>query len=357
MTEEKWPGGKAPPAELREASSLLGRLIGTPTEENLATIKAFVDASDANRDAFASAIFGTEISADLRARIEKALGHSFRSAHRSAAPVIPIETARAARRSERPHNGARSGFSRKTRLGAASAAALVIAAGVVPYFADMPLFTAGNAEFFRTDHGDIRSFALSDGSNLTLDTDSRVKVTMSRTLRHAELQEGRARVIVKSDPRPFTVEAGSGNVVTSAGTVDVAIDQNRRVDLQLRGGAADLHEKEKGDEGPARMLTMDQTVTYATGAFAPRPVATPVADTRNWPEGWVEYRTIPLAGLIGEANRYARKPIILDDDALAALAVTGRFKLTDTDTFLKRIAELSGLKIARKSDGIHLSRK
>lgn len=362
MTDEPWPDGIEPSKAVKEASAWTVRILDDASETDLTALKAWFGTSRENREAFASVMFSTPMADDIRGRVERTLGQSFASGHRPPAHIIPIEAARTAEPGGmgRPQDAGRSGSRRAWRIGvaaAASAAVLAFAVGVAPTLNSLSLFSPAKAEVFQTGHGDIRSFDLADGSNMTLDTDSRVKVIMDRARRHALIEEGRARFVVKAEDRPFTIEAGTGKVVTSKGTLDVAVDRDHHVDLQLRAGVADLRDGDEGKDSVARMLTIDQPVTYPPGAFEPRPVAAPIADTRNWTEGWVDYRTIPLAGLISEANRYAKTPLVIDDPVLAARGVTGRFKLTDTDAFVKRIAELFALKVSKRPDGIHLSRR
>src|SRR3546814_19432062 len=87
------------------------------------------------------------------------------------------------------------------------------------------------AEPLLTQRGEIRSFRLSDGTNATLDTDSRVEVSMTATERSLHLSQGRARFEVASDARPFRVRAGAGEVQASQGVLDVACgdDQNIKI--------------------------------------------------------------------------------------------------------------------------------
>ena len=362
MTDESPPGGGMPSRAMSEAAAWVSRLIKEDPEPNYEALKAWYDATEENRRAFANAIFAQIIPGSRRERLERTLGKSFPGLHPPVAQIIPIESARIGEADgpggvEAP---VRRQLPRRARIGlfaTACAAAIAVTVGVAPTLSNIAFFSRADAEFYETGHGDIRSFALADGSNVTLDTDSRVKVVMDRELRRAHLEEGRARFIIKSDPRPFAIEAGTGEVTARAGSIDIAVDRNRHVDLRLRSGAADLRAGAAGTDKVARMLVIDQPVTLEPGEFAPQPIASPPADTRDWPHGWADYRTISLAAIIGEANRYAASPIILDDPALASLAVTGRFRLTDTNGFVSRIAELFSLKASRRQDGIHLSRK
>src|SRR3546814_2560566 len=131
-----------------------------------------------------------------------------------------------------------------------------------------------------------------------------------------------------SDVCSSDLQAGNGDVVTAEGAIDVGVDGNAHVELRLRSGSASVKARDTKDkQGESMPLTINRPVLYAGGDFAPRVVTAPTADTRNWPSGWVEYRTIALGELIRDANRYAQRPIILDDPRLASPAASGRIPL------------------------------
>jgi transmembrane sensor len=334
----------------------------TPTEALLAEFQSWIDASKTNAEAFANAMLVAPMKPAERERIEQFLGQSLPALYRSGSKAragsssATIHTFPAKNHATplKPAGPSRKG--RRWATGAIAAAAMVaLTVGLLPNLPLPSLLSPARAETYATGHGDIQRFTLPDGSLVTLDTDSRVEVAIDRSRRHARLRQGRARFVVAADPRPFTIQAGNGDVVAAEGAIDVGVDGNAHVELRLRSGSASVKARNTKDTQSERVpLTIDRPVLYAEGDFAPRVVAAPTADTRDWPSGWVEYRTIPLGELIREANRYAKRPIILDDPKLANLTASGRFQLTETDRFASRIAELFRLRISRRADGIHL---
>ncbi|RIA44298.1 FecR family protein [Hephaestia caeni] len=347
-----------------QAVSLIVDFDADPSDDNLAALKAWYDRYADHQQAFASAMFTADMSDDVRRRIETALGREF-----TMMPSLPGAGAETRKRSVpaahlQPWGARGSGEQAPARertrrrkavwVGGAAAAAAIVVLGInLPSNSVFnPIASPAVAKTFETGHAEIRSFALSDGTDITLDSDTRVEVTIDRARRHALLHQGRARFIVKADPRPFTIEAANGAVVAQQGTIDVEIDKARRADIRLRAGAASV----QGDGYEAKPLVIDQPVIYTAHDPVPTAVTEPAAGTRDWPTGWVEYRSISLDALIAQANRYAKVPIVLDDPSLASLQASGRFKLTDTEKFTARIAEPFGLRVSRRSDGIHLSR-
>lgn len=212
-----------------------------------------------------------------------------------------------------------------------------------------------------TQRGEIRSFRLADGSTATLDTDSRVDVLMTDTDRSLQLSQGRARFEVAPDSRPFRVRAGAGEVTASKGVIDMAYDEDRNVMVRIISGDATVGpaSSKTGDAGVAKSPRQGELLAYQASDSRALPVQPEVAASlrQDWPSGWVEYRTIRLDKLIAEANRYAEKPIIVDDPATAALTASGRFRISQTDVFLERLAEVLNLSISHRSDGIHLRKR
>jgi len=247
--------------------------------------------------------------------------------------------------------------------GAAAAAAVLLAINLNAPF-QAPVANNSPAAIqpgssLATAHGEIRIFRLTDGSSVTLDSDSRIEVAMNDTERRLRLLGGKARVAVARERRPFVVEAGAGEVETEEALFDIGFNRPNSILVSLVSGKAAM----RGLVQPAayyrasQPLMRGRPMAYSAGSFRPYPVAGQIADDRDWPSGWVEYREISLAALVAEANRYAVRPVRLDDPETGALKVSGRFKLTDTETFVSRTAELFDLAISRRSDGTYLARQ
>lgn len=365
MSDENLSGDFQPRSLADQAVSLIVDFDADPSSDNLAALKAWYEVSADHRRAFASAMFSADMFDDTRRRIETALGRKFEMmpnlpgagarAHRYGAPDPQLQPWGPRRSATQPQVERRSPARKRVLIGvsvAAAAAIIVLGIGFAPNSIVNPVGISATAQSFETGHAEIRSFSLSDGTDITLDADTRVEVTIDRVRRHAQLHQGRARFIVKADPRPFTIEVAKGQVISAQGTVDVEINRAHQADVRLRTGTADV----QVDGREAKPLLVGQPVIYSADSAVPTRVETPSADTRDWTDGWVEYRTIPLDALIAQANRYAKSPIILDDPSLASLQASGRFRLTDTEKFAARIAEPFGLRVSRRSDGIHMSR-
>jgi len=84
---------------------------------------------------------------------------------------------------------------RRRRPALAAAAALLFAVGGSVYFAFAP-----NGERYTTPVGGIASVPMADGSNVTLNTDSQIRIALTDTERRVELGHGEAFFEVSKDP-------------------------------------------------------------------------------------------------------------------------------------------------------------
>ena len=245
-------------------------------------------------------------------------------------------------------------------VGAAAAAVIVfaitISAGGTPIPGSGMVLSAHAAEPLVTKRGEIRSFELEDGSTATLDSDTRIEVSISPDTRYVRVAQGRARVRVVNNARPFRLAAGQGIVTTNEGIVDVRISDDRQVVVELISGKADLASVSRAASAAAapQSLRTRTALQYRADDQRVHSTARNSVNSADWPSGWTEHRSIPLDQLISEANRYASLPIVVEDPKIAKRYVSGRFKISDTEIFLKRIADLLDLTIHRRPDGIYL---
>ena len=250
-----------------------------------------------------------------------------------------------------------------TRYGAIAAAIVVVLVLVTVYAApsvpdENPRVASAEYEPIETLRGEIREFRLADGSVATLDTDSRIEVSMTSKARHLRLAQGRARLNVAQDKRPFLVEAGPGEVVTNRASLDVGFEPDRGVAVQLISGSARLRPAPQfaSYKFPAQPLIVGKPLSLVAGKFEITPTVRN-ADNRDWPSGWVESKAIRLDALVALANNYADKPIKLESAQLGALEVSGRFKVSDTDGFIASICKLFNLASRTDISGIYLRKR
>jgi len=222
-------------------------------------------------------------------------------------------------------------------------AASFIAVGAIAW-----LFLKGPATTeYRTAVGEQHTVLLPDGSSVVLNTDSLMRVALSKHLRHIELLRGEALFSVSHDPgRPFEVHALQG-ITTAVGTqFDVEITRAGAAvsvlegTVTVGGGAA-------GTSAPAVAVAAGSGVGYTQEGA--------VSDLRpaevNRIEGWrtqrMVFNDIPLASALEEYNRYTRTPIVLSSPALGSRRINGVFHIGDEAAFLSALDVGLHLKAAK----------
>ena len=265
--------------------------------------------------------------------------------------------AQARRRNAPQRTGRRAGLALTT---AAVLALAFVGLGLwMPAWRNSPSAVEVAAQILSTQRGEIRRFALADGSSVVLDTASRIEVRFDRAERHLRLVAGRARIMLARDERPCSIEAGAGQIATHSATLDVALGPGLQFTVAVYEGTAQVRPRRPGTGFASRWLIKGEVLSLGARDLA-EPRSSPAPGGANdfaWPTGWAEYRSIPLAELVAQANRYATRPIMLDDPGLGRLEVTGRFHLADSEAFTSRLAALFDLAIVREPDAVHLHRR
>lgn len=200
---------------------------------------------------------------------------------------------------------------------------------------------------FATGVGEQRVVQLADGSNVRLDTDSRIRVRFDGDRRLVELEDGQALFTVAHDGhRPFVVLTDDVQV-TAVGTVfDVRRDSSG-VKVTLVSGVVDV--AERGASRAVKRLAAGQQSRLTPQGQVTRGVD--IQAETSWTDGRIVFRDTPLRDAVTEVNRYLTHKIVLDAAAQEAASVNGVFKIGDRDAFVSTAAEVFGLRATKGADG------
>lgn len=180
---------------------------------------------------------------------------------------------------------------------------------------------------YQTAFGERRVLTLSDGSRLTLDSDSQVEVSYRASERDLRLVRGQAQFEVAHNPgRPFRVAAASATVVASGTDFDI--------DLPGEGVVVTLIEGRVGVTEARNRLTLEpgQQATLEPGR-PPSVAAVDVETALSWQSGQAVFHNATLAAVIAHMNRYDQTKFALVDADLGSLRVSGTFKTGNAVAF------------------------
>ena len=218
-----------------------------------------------------------------------------------------------------------------------------------------PDVPASASATYTTTVGEIRTVRLADGSVVTLDTNTVLRIAFGATGRNLRLERGRARFDVVHDGRTFVVGAGAGIVVAHGTSFDVRIRPGGSVTVRLLRGAVDVAIPAANGTADVRSravarLTPGQELVYTSKALTPPQTVVAPRDQR-WPDATLDCQAMPLSEVVLEANRYSLTHIILSDASIGRLRMSGSFKINQPDQLADRLALLFDLSVEHSAAG------
>jgi transmembrane sensor len=245
-----------------------------------------------------------------------------------------------------------------TRLGLA-AAAVVLAAG------SWALWQSYHFDVYRTRAGERRMETLSDGSEITLDSNSEVRVRYTRHSRELVLVGGQALFNVAHDAvRPFSVAAHQHEIVATGTSFNVDLLGPQLTVTLLEGHVVVVpREGDKEDttpgvqrNGPAAEATTRIDLDAGERlVLAPSDVASithvNVDHAVAWEKGRLVFEDEPLASVVRRVGRYSAHPIVIADEAIANLRISGVFHEGDVEGFVSTVVSYLPVQAGRGSDG------
>jgi transmembrane sensor len=231
--------------------------------------------------------------------------------------------------------GRRRGFDRR----AVAAGLAALAAGPLAVYGWRRLHPDAR-QTLRTAVGEQRTVTLSDGSRVSLDANTLVKVAYSPALRLAEVVEGRAHFeVAKDKARPMKVRAGT-RTVTALGTAFTVEHEGARVVVTLVEGRVAVTETAPARGGappPAKELAPQQQLVFAADATPLMHEAVDVERAMAWREGKLVFDDESLADAVARVNNYSRVKIVVEDAPARALKISGIFNAGDTPAFVEAV--------------------
>lgn len=226
--------------------------------------------------------------------------------------------------------------SRRAVVGWALAAG---AAGVAGFLSWQRLFAS---DTYATAVGEQRTVPLSDGSIVTLNTSSQVRVRFSRGERRIDILGGQVNFEVARDPaRPFIVRARNGGEVRALGTVFDVYERAKDVVVTLLEGRVAVTPGEAAD---VVELTAGQQVSFGVGQ-SPERAQIDLEHAGAWRSRKLVFADTPLAEAIADANRYTRQQIELRAPQLADAKISGTFDAGRNEALAEGLQAYFGLQV------------
>jgi transmembrane sensor len=214
------------------------------------------------------------------------------------------------------------------------------AAATILLLVGWSLLASGIVHRWRADYttlaGEQRHITLTDGSSLTLNTDSALALDFSEAERAVRLLSGEAYFEVAPDSaRPFVVRAGAASIRVVGTRFSVSAGDETTVKVESGVVAC------SSGRGESVEVRRGQQLGLSSGGIA-SPVPFDTNRAFAWLKGRLLFKDQPLAQVLAEVDRYHPGAIFIANPVLARTPVTGNYKLGDTAAIVRSLAEATG---------------
>jgi transmembrane sensor len=245
---------------------------------------------------------------------------------------------------------------RSLRFGAI--ATLLLVMGVGAY-----LDLAPNGEVYATPIGGLASVPMADGSQVTLNTDSQIRIALTDTERRVELGHGEAYFEVSKDAaRPFVVRAGNKRVI-AVGTKFSVRREGNDIQVVVTEGKVRVEDRAATHnprvDGSADVFLTPGSIARAgdAGVLVQRKTLPEAEQQLSWRSGILMFRDRSLGEAVAEFNRYNARKIVIREPAVAALKIEGNFRATNVEAFVRLLESGFPLRAETQADQIVLAAK
>jgi transmembrane sensor len=197
----------------------------------------------------------------------------------------------------------------------------------------------------------MRTVPLRDGTTVTLNTDTRIKVYDDEGRRRIRILRGEVLIEGTATAVPTLVEVDGNHLEASAATFVVRKLEGQRTQVLVQEGRVVLAE-----------ATHPLTIPLNTGLSLPegeeeegqlRALSSgEMGRELAWREGKIALQGETLAEAVAVYARYSNTTIVVADPELAKMPVTGLFAVNNPLGFSHAVAEVFGAEVRQEEDRI-----
>ena len=207
-----------------------------------------------------------------------------------------------------------------------------------------------------TDTGERRLVSLSDGSRVELNTETRLRASISANGREAWLDQGEAYFEVAHDTsRPFTVHMGDRTINVLGTRFSVKRDGDAVRVIVAEGRVRLSGPQTAHAPKPVVLVHGDVATGDGRSILQSHTSSEKVQDQLAWRRGLLVFDQITLSDAAAEFNRYNETQLVVGDARTADIRIGGSFEATNVDAFVRLLRSAYGLEIARDGETVKIS--
>jgi transmembrane sensor len=221
----------------------------------------------------------------------------------------------------------------------------------------------------------MSAVSLADGTQVTLNTSTEIRVSLSRNWRRVDLERGEVFIAVAHDPaRPFVVEIADKRVI-AVGTqfsirrehndIRVAVSQGT---VRVEDLSSPLHLTNPNGSNVSTSATLmpssplylpagSVAQTSNTEILVREHAESEVERLLSWRRGYLIFRDTTLADAVAEFNRYNVQQIVITDAWIGQNRIGGNFRANNTEAFLWLIQRAFPIEVTQTDGKVILTRR
>jgi len=253
---------------------------------------------------------------------------------------------------------------RRRQFGAIAAGIFVLAGGIWLWQAS---FSSREAISYQTAIGAQKTVMLSDGSVVTLNTNSEILVAMTDNVRRLHLKRGEGYFeVAKDKSRPFEVVVKNA-FVKAVGTAFNISRRDDQVSVIVTEGKVEVEanftplSNAAPPNSPAEkketLVAGEQIIFGREKLKRLRLEENTISQKILWREGKIILDKISLAEIVREIQPYITEEIIIVDDEIASLRAGGVFRMGEMNSFFNALEIALPVRVIRKKDVIILTHR
>jgi transmembrane sensor len=247
-------------------------------------------------------------------------------------------------------------ITRRRMIVAATAAAAGLA-GMAAWLGGNWFEETWGGTLYTSNVGELKKVTLPDGSVLTLNTQTQLRVHYTRERRDIGLISGEAMFTVTHDStRPFGVRVGKWEALAVGTEFAVHRLDEATADITVTQGIVQVLPPSGNGTDAAPRLTANQKATVGgDGTIEVSQVpASEMGAQLAWRSHLVVFSGVPLREALAEMNRYTHKRIAVSDPEISQRRIVGVFSTVDSQTFITAMESTLGVEAIESGNTVLL---
>jgi transmembrane sensor len=205
---------------------------------------------------------------------------------------------------------------------------------------------------FDTAVGGHRIVPLVDGSRIELNTATILRTMISNKRRDVWLDRGEAFFeVAHIEDSAFVVHAGP-RMITVVGTQFSVRRDGEKVTVAVVKGRVRVEDTTPRESRATITVTQgDVAIGLGPSTMVVSKPVSAVEDRLAWRDGRLVFDGTSLAEVAEDFNRYNRQQLLISDPSVAAIRISGTFKASNAEAFVRLLKEAYGLKVEVTADG------